>query len=169
MPRQAIELMMVDGDVEYENNSHCLRLSTTHLDYFAKKQRSAQVGYLVNHHQESMDRASNPSPRGGEAQFQATPETNRSVYIGDFNFTVDSADYQSFTKTAGLIDCWKHVHNDKPHDPTCGIYDRVQWQEGPHCRDFCFASANVANKVTAMSVDVETAASDHQPILVTIT
>jgi len=163
MPRQAIELMLDDA-----NNKSCLRLTTTHLDYFAHKQRSAQVNYLVGHYEESCNRAENPSPTGGEQQFQATPESNRCIYIGDFNFTVDSTDYRSMTETAGLIDCWRKVHSEKPHEPTCGIFDRAQWQEGSHCRDYCFASPNVAENVCGITVNVETAASDHQPFLVSL-
>jgi len=164
MPRQAIELLLDDGNPE-----GCLRVTTTHLDYFAQQQRSAQVRYLVHHYKECLDRAAHPSPAGGEQQFLAIPETRRSLYIGDFNLTVDSPDYQQMTETAGLLDCWRKVHAEKPHEPTCGIFDRVQWQEGPHCRDFCFASADVADSVRDITVDVETAASDHQPFLVTLT
>jgi len=163
MPRQATELLLDDG-----NSENCLRFTTTHLDYFAQKQRSAQVSYLTNHYIESCDRAAHPSPAGGDQQFQATPETNRCMYMGDFNLTVDSADYKSLTEAVGLIDCWNKVHKGKPHDPTCGIFDRVQWQEGPHCRDYCFVSPNVADTVSGMTVDIESAASDHQPILVTL-
>lgn len=163
MPRQAIELMLDDG-----KQDNCLRVVTTHLDYFAKKQRSAQVVYLTKHYKESCDRSANPSPAGGEQQFQATPESNRCIYIGDFNLTVDSSDYRQFTESAGLVDCWKKTNPGKPHAPTCGIFDHVQWQEGAHCRDFCFASPNVANTINSMKVNVETAASDHQPFLVTM-
>lgn len=164
MPRQAIELLINDGNPE-----NSLRVTTTHLEYFAQKQRHAQVNYLVEHYRESCDRAANPSPIGGVQQFAGTPESNRCIYIGDFNLTVDSHNYQLLTETAGLIDCWVQAHPGKPHDPTCGIFDRVQWQEGPHCRDFCLASPNVAGTVTDMKVDVETAASDHQPYLITLT
>ena len=171
MPRQAIEVVLV-------NNNEFLRVTTMHLDYFAAKQRTAQVKYLAEHHQECIARNQSPSPEGGEEQFASLAETSRSIYCGDFNLTVDSDDYQTMTgRVAGsetsnekpaLLDCWRHVHGNKPHDPTCGIFDRVQWQEGPHCRDFFFASPDVAEHVSSMSVDTSTAASDHQPLKITI-
>jgi len=164
MPRQAIELLLDDG-----NKQRCLRITTMHLDFFAQIQRSAQVRYLARHYDESCARAASPSPAGGEQQFAATPETNRCIYIGDFNITLDSKEYALLTKAVGLIDCWVKVNPGKPHEPTCGIFDHAQWQEGPHCRDFCFASRSVAKTVSDIKVDVETAASDHQPILVTLT
>lgn len=164
MPRQAVELLLDDG-----HSDGCLRVTTTHLDFFAKKQRSAQVSYLAEHYEESCVRAAHPSPDGGEEQFASTPETDRCIYIGDFNLTVDSADYNLMTNTAGLVDCWVKSHPGIAHEPTCGIFDHVQWQEGPHCRDFCFASANVADSVSDMKVDIDTAASDHQPYLISFT
>lgn len=160
MPRQAIEAILV-------NNNELLRVTTMHLDYFAAKQRSAQVKYLVEHHQECIARYHSPSPEGGEEQFASLAETSRSIYCGDFNLTVDTDDYRTMTCSA-LTDCWRHIHGDKPHDPTCGIFDHVQWQEGPHCRDFFFASKDVVENVSGIAVETETAASDHQPLKITI-
>ena len=51
-----------------------------------------------------------------------------------------------------------------PNDPTCGMFDRDQWPGGPHCRDFLFVTGDVASCVRAIEVDLETDASDHQPV-----
>ena len=167
MPRAAIELI-----VEYDDKP--LRIVTTHLDYFAQQQRSAQTSYLVSHHQQCCSRYKHPSPAGGEAQFAPLPETNLSVYCGDYNFNVDSADYQRLTSPTydsddmALHDCWRLVHESKPHEPTCGIFDHEQWQEGPHCRDFFFVSSAAASRVKHIAVDTNTAASDHQPLYIEI-
>jgi len=67
-----------------------------------------------------------------------------------------------------MVDCWRHLHGGKEHDPTCGIFDHVQWKEGAHCRDFFFVSPEVADNVTGMSVETNTAASDHQPLKITL-
>ncbi len=164
MPRQAIELIL-----HYRNEP--LRIVTTHLDFFALRQRAAQVRYLAQHHVESMQRFKFPSPAGGAEQFESIPETALSIYAGDFNLTVDSNDYKYLTSGAdvpALEDCWRLIHGEMPHDPTCGIFDHAQWQEGSHCRDFFFASADMTARVTDMAVQVETAASDHQPIKLVI-
>lgn len=167
MPRQAIELV-----VPLEPDGPLCRIVTTHLDYFAAQQRSAQVRYLHHLNQESCERAKYPGAQGGEMQFAALPETNLSVYCGDFNMGVDSEDYQLLTSGASddsvLMDCWRLANPDKPHDPTCGIFDRVQWKEGAHCRDFFFASAALASWVVAVDVNTETNASDHQPLMLTL-
>jgi len=164
MPRQAIEIIVQYNDLP-------LRVTTTHLDFFAQNQRSAQIKYLTEHFQECCDRALQPSPPGGAKQFASLPETARSIYCGDFNLIVDSDDYQVVTSeaaTSPLVDCWRLIHKAQEHHPTCGIFDHVQWQEGAHCRDFFFVSQAIAQLVTGMSVEVQTAASDHQPLKITL-
>ncbi|GIT07626.1 MAG: hypothetical protein CM1200mP30_12560 [Pseudomonadota bacterium] len=52
----------------------------------------------------------------------------------------------------------------KPHTPTCGIFDLKQWKKGPHCRDYFFLSQSLVQKIKQVSVNIETDASDHQPI-----
>lgn len=161
IPRQATEIL-----VDYHDQT--LRIITTHLEYFAQKQRSEQIEYLAKHHQDSHARFTCPSPNAGEDQFKPIPETTHCVYCGDFNMTTDSADFHKLTEKNAigcqLLDCWSVVHGNTPHAPTCGIFDNVQWTEGPHCRDYFFASASVVSKVKSMSVQTQTASSDHQPL-----
>jgi len=164
MPRQAIEVIL-------QFNNEPLRLLTTHLEFFAAGQRAAQVRYLADRYQESRQRFNNPAPTGGNEQFESIPETNLTIYAGDFNLVVDSEDYKHLTTStdgSALTDCWRQLYGDKPHDPTCGIFDHEQWKEGPHCRDYFFASPEMTTRVTDMAVQMDTAASDHQPIKLTI-
>lgn len=164
MPRQAIEVIVEERDGP-------LRIVTTHLEYFSTIQRGAQVRYLRNHHADSRARAQRPSPGDGEREFAPLPETLRSVYCGDFNLTVDSDDYRALIVSDGgaeMIDCWPLTHPGEPRAPTCGVFDHVQWTEGPHCRDFFFVSSELAGRVSDVAVDVDTAASDHQPIGLTL-
>ncbi|OED40445.1 hypothetical protein AB833_12085 [Chromatiales bacterium (ex Bugula neritina AB1)] len=166
MPRQAVELLLPWQD-------QIFRVVTTHLDFFAADQRSAQTRYLQDWHRQTLDRAQFPGAQGGELQFASLPETDLSIYCGDFNFNVDSTDYKLLTQggrssNSVLIDCWRHVNAHTPHDPTCGIFDQIQWTEGPHCRDFFFASSALADRVKRVTVDTETNASDHQPLLLTL-
>ncbi len=164
MPRQAVEVVVQADD-------ELLRVTTLHLEYFAAGQRAAQVNYLVNHHAECLDRFRHPSPEPGQEQFEPLAQTSRNIYCGDFNLTVDSPDYRTMVQEGnndGLVDCWRQVHQQASHDPTCGIYDRVQWEEGPHCRDFFFASPDVAPSLKEFSVNQKTAASDHQPFKIAL-
>ena len=165
MPRQATEVIV-------QAHFGICRIVTTHLDYFATRQRSAQVAYLRHWHEQTLDRFKRPGAIGGELQFESLPETNLSLYCGDFNMGVDSNDYRQLASESdsdsALLDCWTLAHPGTPHAPTCGIFDLVQWPEGAHCRDFFFASKVLAERVAALGVNVETAASDHQPLILTI-
>ena len=53
-----------------------------------------------------------------------------------------------------------------PRAPTCGLYDRAQWADGPDCRDFIFVTEDLAGRVRRIDVDADTAASDHQPVII---
>ncbi len=172
MPRQAIELVVPFHD-KNGVSKNC-RIVTTHLDYFAARQRTAQVRYLRELNNQTLERFGSPGAQGGDMQFAALPETDLAVFCGDFNLNVDSEDYQILTSSTdepaetALFDCWRLANPHKPHEPTCGIFDRVQWSEGPHCRDFFFASAALSSHVEAVVVDTETDASDHQPFMLTL-
>ena len=63
-----------------------------------------------------------------------------------------------------MKDAWLIAYPDQDHKPTCGIFDRKSWPEGPHCRDFFFVAGDCAQEIESIDVDVETDASDHQPL-----
>ena len=70
--------------------------------------------------------------------------------------------------TPDLLDAWKVIHPKTIRDATCGIFDRNQWEEGPHCRDYFFVSNNFAHRLDSITVNLTNRASDHQPVLLTI-
>jgi len=106
--------------------------------------------------------------------YAAVARPARSIICGDFNSNPDDAVYQAITAPFGengrrYLDAWRVVHGwAAPHAPTCGIYDRLQWSEGSHCRDFFFLFADVADMAQGIKVQEGTDASDHQPILLTL-
>ena len=63
-----------------------------------------------------------------------------------------------------ITDAWTSLYPDRPHAPTCGIFDREQWPQGPHCRDFFFAAGPLAGAIRNLAVNLESDASDHQPL-----
>ena len=44
----------------------------------------------------------------------------------------------------------------------------MQWPQGAHTRDYFLATENIASKTIQVEVDVNTDASDHQPVLLEI-
>ncbi len=160
MPRQAIEAI-VHSDVG------AVRIVTTHLEYFSGLQRLAQVRYLRAIYDESRQRADSPVLDSGQGPYTALAETKLSVFCGDFNFVPESPEYAVFAareREFAPLDAWRIQHGERIHPPTCGVFDREQWPQGDHCRDFFFLSPDLKSRVREMTVNLETSASDHQPL-----
>ncbi len=166
MPRQLTEVVV-------ECASGPLRILTTHLEYHSSIQRMAQVKAIHELHAQVCGNIRWPglNPGSGPYNHIARPETT--VICGDFNFTPDSPEYKKLLsdfpdEIPALQDAWQVHNNDKAHAPTCGIFDRRQWPQGAHARDFFFISADLCGKINNLDVNVKTDASDHQPLLLDI-
>lgn len=145
-----------------------LRVVNTHLEFHFAAQREAQIVRLLDLQEEA-----STSPRGASSR-QDDPYANQtlaasSLLCGDFNFDVSDPQHALLqaSQRGGLNyrDAWLARHGDGPRPPTCGLYDRALW-DGPDCRDFIFVTEDLAARVTRIEVDGETAASDHQPVLI---
>ena len=164
MSRQAIELVVDWNGVPY-------RVLSTHLEYFSAVQRAAHVDYLCAIYREACARAESPSRDGGPGYYQGGPETRNTILCGDLNLTPDTAQYQKIvgeSHGAPLVDAWLALNPGQEHPPTCGIFDREQWPEGPHCRDYFFVAPELTDNLNDMSVNMQTDASDHQPVKLTL-
>ena len=162
MPRVAVEVV-VEGDVGP------LRLVTTHLAYHSPVQRMAQVRRLRDLTAEVAAALRAPALDRPGTPFERAPHPASSVFCGDFNMIPESPEYLDMVRpfddcTPAIQDAWPLVHGARPHDPTCGQFDREHWKEGPHCRDFFFVTEDLAEKVRALEVNLTSAASDHQPL-----
>jgi endonuclease/exonuclease/phosphatase family metal-dependent hydrolase len=162
MQRQATEVVV-------QTEAGPLRIVTTHLEFHSEAQRLAQAGALRVLHAESAENADKP-PAAADGPYAALPRPASCVVCGDFNIVPDDAVYARLVApfangTPALNDAWRALHGDRPHDPTCGIFDREQWPQGPHCRDFFLVTPDIAVRIGRLEVDRETDASDHQPLL----
>jgi endonuclease/exonuclease/phosphatase family metal-dependent hydrolase len=147
-----------------------VRVTTTHVEYYSAEHQAAQVGALRTIHHEAAQRALHPpKPIDQEDTYRTMPRPAAAIVTGDFNFEPSNPCYAAMLAafsdgTPAFRDAWTVAHPGQPHAPTCGIGDRDQWQQGPHCRDFIFVSEDLASRVRDVRVDVETTASDHQPV-----
>lgn len=167
MPRQAVEIIatMPGGP---------LRIVTTHLEFFSALQRAVQIKRLRELCAEASVASPLRSPAEGKGIFAPLPRPVSSILCGDFNCEVQSEHYQWLTAPfanvmPALCDAWDLVNPGQPHAPTCGVFDREQWPQGPHCRDFFFVSHDLASRVLAIEVNGKTDASDHQPLRMVLT
>ena len=165
MPRQATEVVVAAA-------SGPLRVITTHLEYHSARQRLAQILRLRELQQEAADNAARP-PQAGTGPYAARPRPASCVLCGDLNCRPEDEAFRRLLDPLpdglpGFRDAWSLAHGARPHAPTCGIFDRVQWPEGPHCRDFFLVAGDLEGKVADLRIDGETDASDHQPLLLTL-
>jgi len=158
-------------DVTVLTTSGPLRVTNTHLEYHSSEQREAQIARLLDLQQEA-----SVWPVEAEATHR-DPYTSQTIaasgiLCGDFNFDVSDslhATIHSSTRPGlNYRDAWAIVRSGGTRPPTCGIHDHVQWSNGPDCRDFIFVTNDLAGRIVRVAVDIETDASDHQPLVVEV-
>jgi endonuclease/exonuclease/phosphatase family metal-dependent hydrolase len=163
MPRGMIETVL-------EAPGGKLRVLTTHLEYYSPLQRRAQVRRIRELHREACERAHlyQPEPEL-EPPFQLGFRPGTAIFCGDFNFAPDSEDYRALLAppegdTLQLVDAWRARHGGMARAPTAGLHG-FPWPERPDCYDYFFVTEDLVPRVAEVNVQSETAASDHQPIV----
>jgi endonuclease/exonuclease/phosphatase family metal-dependent hydrolase len=164
MPRVAVEMTL-------QAPMGPLRVTTTHLEYYSDLQRRAQAQRLRSLHEEACQRSMHPPPRD-KGPFSATPQAQRAILCGDFNFPPDNAAYGEIQAALAsgaprYRDAWPLVHHRRPHAPTFCLHSDA-YSKTPYCCDFVFVSDDLAPRVRSIEVDLETQASDHQPVVLTL-
>lgn len=141
---------------------------TTHLEYFSVAQRAAQCMALRAIADAGWRHAKQP-PSGDELAppFAVLPRGEGCVLCGDFNSPV-GAPVQVALLAGGSApafrNAWEIAQPAVPPAPTFGVHQR-RYVEAVSCYDIFFVSEKVACNVVDVAVDVETTASDHQPVL----
>ncbi len=147
-----------------------LRVMTTHLEYYSLLQRGAQIAALRALQVEAADHAKALAVgKEKNPAFAARPRPASAVLCGDFNCEPNSSHYRSMLRalpagTPAWRDAWRIAHGRAPHAPSVGLHG-AEWPDRPYCCDFTFVTADLAPRVQALSVETETAASDHQPLV----
>ena len=163
MPRGAIEVVL-------DTPRGKLRLVTTHLEYYSRLQRGAQVGRLRELHAQACARARAfvPNPQM-DAPFQLGELPASAIYCGDFNLQPGSEEYEALlapplSGELALVDAWRARHPDHARAPTAGLHGYA-WPEKPDCYDYFFVTEDLVARVAEVEVLSETPASDHQPVV----
>jgi endonuclease/exonuclease/phosphatase family metal-dependent hydrolase len=169
MPRVAVEAVVEAPDLG------ALRVTTTHLAYYSAAQRLAQFDALrALHVQSAAHRRVDRPARADESTgpFHWYPRPASGIVCGDCNCEPGSPGHARMLLpfgdgTPAFRDAWQLAHPGRPHDPTVGLYDTVQWPRKFAC-DFAFVSDDLAPRVRALTVDATSDASDHQALLLTL-
>jgi endonuclease/exonuclease/phosphatase family metal-dependent hydrolase len=145
-----------------------VRMMTTHLEYYSARQRVAQVEALRSRHAEACGHARGQVAEDAVGPFHARAQPCSAILTADFNFSTTDPLYQRlqapFEAATRFVDTWTHCHGDAPRPPTLGCHDRQRWPE-PFACDFIFATENLLPRLRDVIIDVESRASDHQPVL----
>jgi len=166
MQRSAIEVVL-------EAPWGPLRVTTTHLEYYSATQRSAQVEELRDLQLEAAGHALAPQPSKEGGPFRTVPRPQSGILTADFNFRPEDPLHARLQAplapgVPAYRDAWQLRHPGRPHAPTLGVHDKSQWPGPAFACDFIFVTEDLADRVEQVVVNVETDASDHQPVLLTL-
>ena len=170
MPRMCSVVMVADAALGP------VRIMTTHLEYFSRRQRMAQAKALRALQMQAcalVDAA--PRPASDGSPYQTKPHTRHAVLCGDFNFEPHEAEYAELSApwAVGEMGCaqpgqwlnsWSVLHPQQPQPATFRLIDRT-WGPDPGACDFIWVSDSLQSRVRSWRVDSCTQASDHQPVL----
>ncbi len=151
-----------------------LRVMTTHLEYYSRRQREAQIDAIRALHAEASAHARNPRLGKGEegGSFEVLPRPMSAVLCGDMNFPAWAPERARLLApfddgAPRFCDAWTLLHGTRPHAPTVGIHP-VDFVDRPECYDFWFMTEDLAPRLTGLGVNDQTEASDHQPVWIAL-
>jgi endonuclease/exonuclease/phosphatase family metal-dependent hydrolase len=143
-----------------------VRVMTTHLEYSSERIRKGQVEGIREAHRTACDRVATPR-EDGPGTYVVPPTGTAAILTGDFNMKPDDPTKRRISApiagAPALRDAWEALHAES-HPPSFCLYD--QTYGAPHCCDFVFVSEDLAPRLRRVFYDVETRASDHQPVLI---
>ena len=164
MPRVAVEATVAApfGGV---------RVITTHLEWYSRKQRSAQVDALRAIYAEGFAhaRAGTVTETDG-GTFNTFVRPAATIFTGDFNLEYTDSLHARMLEpfadgTPPLANAWDVAHPGVAYPGTFKVHEK--WAPGDpelHC-DFFFVSPDLRARVRSVWCDRETQVSDHQPVM----
>lgn len=173
MPRMCTVVTVMDARLG------AVRVMTTHLEYYSKRQRMAQALALRSLHIGACAQAdAKPKDCRDGSPFQRKSHTPHAVLCGDFNFEPHEPEYAVLTapwaagdegavKPGQWHDSWHLLHPDMPQPPTFKLFDRRYGPEPVAC-DFMLVSDSLRNRVCDWQTDARSQASDHQPVVLSL-
>jgi len=167
MPRMALEAVVSApfGDV---------RVITTHIEYYSVMKRTAQLDALRGIYAQGYQYSKGLRVTGTDGgPFQTYPRPAATIITGDFNMDpADPGHAQMLAPfaddTPALTDAWMHAHPGVPHAPTMCLYQKIDPTAPGYCCDFIFLSEDLKSRVRDVTVDTQLQASDHQPVVLTL-
>ena len=164
---EKLSLQRAAQEAVIEAPSGPLRVYSVHLNHSSVEERLIQIARL------RAIMAGAPGEGGAwsgqdyrpvwEEDGPQPPMPARAILMGDFNLTPNSPEHAAFCDGAhGLVDSWRALGHEEGPGWTCHE-DKGGWRI-----DYAFVTADLKDRLRAMSVDHAAQGSDHQPIRVEI-
>jgi endonuclease/exonuclease/phosphatase family metal-dependent hydrolase len=150
-----------------------LRVMTTHLEYYSALQRAAQVERIRELHAEAALRARRETAMDDSSgPFRSMRRAASAILTADFNFRPDDPLHDRLTApiadgVPAFRDAWQVLNPGVPHPPSLGLFDHEQWSD-KFCCDFVYVTEDLCPRIAGVRVDQQSAASDHQPVVLTL-
>lgn len=166
MSRTMVETVITQGDFH-------LTLFNAHLAFHSNVERIEQIKALTRLRDQILSKTLLETDIDSVGPYQYVDASAAVILCGDLNVSLGTEEFKTHVVDQQWLDCWtlQPIHTDTPtveRQPTCGCFDHIQWPEGAHVRDYFLASENMANNIISVTVDVDTDASDHQPVLLEV-
>ncbi len=180
LPKMALEeklsLQRAAQEAVIEAPSGPLRVYSVHLNHSSAEERLIQIARL------RQVVAGAPAEGGAwsgrdfrpvwEQDGPQPPMPARAILMGDFNLTPDSPEHAALCgpsedggadgSEAGLVDSWRALGHEEGPGWTCPA------ARGERRIDYALVTADLKDRLRAMSVDHAAQGSDHQPIRIEI-
>ena len=180
LKQHSIQQSLLEGVVDTPAGP--IRVYSTHLSHLSSETRTPQIEALLD----IINRApgeggawcgGHPNPDAGWTEGEEPPMPRHGMLMGDLNFIPNSDQYSMIagplspnhgrlTRRDGLLDAWVvagHGENDRVTSPAM-----IDGPEGrmvtDSCLDYCFVTADLADRVRGVDIDSAVDASDHQPV-----
>jgi endonuclease/exonuclease/phosphatase family metal-dependent hydrolase len=131
---------------------------TTHLEYYSKEHRAAQIERL---HELHLEACAEHLPVEEPGSYESHPRAKSALICGDFNLKPEDAHHCKMVD-AGFVDAWQALNSGKPRQATFHLHDG----EPPYCCDYVFVTPDLVPRLRSIRIDTATQASDHQPVIV---
>lgn len=163
-----------------------IRVYSAHLSHLSAETRIPQIEAVLN----IIDRApseggawcgGHPDPESGWTEGGEPPMPRPAMLMGDLNFTPGSSQYDliagplspshgRLVRRDGLLDAWIVAgHEDKDRVTHPAITGAVEnGLDTDTCLDYCFLTADLADRVRSVHIDSTADASDHQPVWIEV-
>jgi endonuclease/exonuclease/phosphatase family metal-dependent hydrolase len=153
MPRSAVEAVVRTPFGE-------VRVVTTHLEYYSRTHRAAQIARLGELQQEWLAERHRVEEEG---PFRSQPNPRSTIVCGDFNLPPDDPLHRQMLEI-GFVDAWQALNRGTAHPPSFRLHEREAGQS-PYCCDYVFVTSELVPRLASIRIDAENRASDHQPVL----